>query len=594
MDVSLLRPGHHPHAPAGVVNVRQVGRDQGLDALQASILSVGLLAPLVVVTGADEFAYVVDGNRRFAAIEALVAAGKIPPDADVPVVVKGAEIAREVGLAANVTQAAMHDADRVEAFAELRRAGVAEKDIAVKFAVPVAHVRRLLALGGVSPAVLGAWRDGTVNEDCVKVFTLASHADQDRVLSDVIKERCPYPHSVRRMLGLDQNVEHLLSYVGVKAYRAAGGTVVEDLFGDKRAVSDQGLLASLAGERLEAEVGRRTGEGWAWVARADDLPPGWRWSWQTLKGGRRPLPEADQARYDELQRWLDSDADATDEAIKAAHAEVEALKGRMVTPLGAEDRARSGCVVALGRDGKIDVTQYVVRPDDVPAKTAVPDAPDTPAQPEEKGLPNSLVEALCGTATEAVQATLGSVKTAGLVALLAGALTKDSWASPMKVTLGGVGGPSAEIQNKEAFPALVARLSKMTVDELLVVAAGVAGRGVQVLHREHGSKPLAPADRPSVQALMGLADPAAMETALRERFDGEAFFKSAPKGVTLSIIREVFGEDAPHRVTGSKKKDLVAYAVASVLPTGWLPRELRHPGYAGPGSSVVGEDRQTA
>jgi len=77
MIVSSLRPGHHPDAPPGVCNVRKVGRDAGLDALGASIASVGLIAPLVVVSGGDGFSYVVDGNRRFTAIESLVAARKM-------------------------------------------------------------------------------------------------------------------------------------------------------------------------------------------------------------------------------------------------------------------------------------------------------------------------------------------------------------------------------------------------------------------------------------------------------------------------------------------------------------------------------------
>ncbi|WP_167858688.1 ParB/RepB/Spo0J family partition protein [Methylobacterium nonmethylotrophicum] len=590
--LSSLRPGHHPDAPAGVVNVRQVGRDAGLDALGASIASVGLIAPLVVVSGGDGFSYVVDGNRRFAAIEFLVAAGKMAPDADVPVIEREAAFAREIGLSANVTQAPMHAADQVEAFSALRRAGATEKVIAERFGQPVAQVRKLLALGGVSPTVLDAWRAGKVTEETVKVFTMASHEDQDRVLAKAIKENAIWPHYVRRMLGLDQDVSGLLAYVGSKAFKAAGGHVVEDLFGGQNAVSDPVLLKRLADERLEAECERRRAEGWSWVAKGADLPGGWRWSWPKVKTGERPLSAVDHARYEEIQAWLDSDDDdATDEQIRAAHDEADAILAKAVVPPGPAERARSGCVIELGRDGKIDVTEYVIRPEDVPA---VAPKDDKPAEPEEKGLPNSLVEALCGTATEAVQATLASSPTAGLVALLAGALTADAYAAPMKLRLEGVGGAQAALKDKEPFHALVARLSAMSVDELLVVAAGVAARGVQTLYREHGSKPRAPSERPSVQALMGLPDPAVLQAELLTRFDGEGFFKSAPKAVTVTVVGEVLGEAEGRRAAGMKKGDLVAYAVASVLPTGWLPVELRHPGYDGPGSDGSGEARLSA
>ncbi|WP_187274741.1 MULTISPECIES: ParB N-terminal domain-containing protein [unclassified Methylobacterium] len=584
-QIQNLRFGHEPGAPLGVVNVRVSGREAGLDALAASILALGLIQPLVVVPGEGGIAYVVDGNRRLAALRALVAEEKLPSDREVPVTVREAALAREIGLGANINQAPMHDADRVQAFAELRRSGAKEKDIAVRFGQPVAQVRKLLALGGVSPAVLDAWRAGKVSEDTVKVFTMALHADQDRVLEKGLKSPGSlYACFVKRDLGLDQDVSGLLAYVGTKAFKAAGGHVVEDLFGGSNAVSDPVLLARLADERLEAECERRRREGWAWVAKATDLPMGWRWSWPQVKPAERPLSSEEQARLAEIETWLDSDdegEEASDEQIRAAHDEAEALRDKGFIQPGPADRARSGSVILLGRDGKIEVTEYVIRPEDVPA---VAPKDDKPAEPEEKGLPISLVETLCGTATEAVQAALGSSPTAGLVALLAGAMCANHWAAPMKVRLDGLGGQASSLHDKESFQDLVARLSTMSVDELLVIAAGVAARGVQTLHREHGTRPLAPSERASVQALMGLPDPSAMQDALLAKFDGEAFFKSAPKAVTLQIVGEVLGEAEARRVKDKKKKELVEFAVSSILPTGWLPAELRHPGYAGPGA----------
>lgn len=290
--LSSLRPGHHPDAPAGVVNVRQVGRDAGLDALAASIDALGLIQPLVVVPGGDGFHYVVDGNRRHAALESLVSAGKLTPNSEVPVTARDVETAREAGLAANVNQVAMHEADQVEAYAELRRAGLKEKDIAARFGQPVAQVRKVLALGGVSPAVLDAWRAGKVNVETVKVFTMAAHEDQDRVLKGASNSYGLNAYTVRREFGLDQDMSGLLAYVGSKAFKAAGGHVVEDLFGGQNAVSDPALLKRLADERLEAECVRRRAEGWSWVAKGADLAPGWRWSWPRLKDGQRPFTEA--------------------------------------------------------------------------------------------------------------------------------------------------------------------------------------------------------------------------------------------------------------------------------------------------------------
>ncbi|MEH3146474.1 MAG: hypothetical protein PGN34_14240 [Methylobacterium frigidaeris] len=90
-------------------------------------------------------------------------------------------------------------------------------------------------------------------------------------------------------------------------------------------------------------------------------------------------------------------------------------------------------------------------------------------------------------------------------------------------------------------------------------------------------------------ALMGALDPDAMKTTLDDAFDGEGFFKAVPKGVILQIVEEVLGEAEARRVKDAKKPDLVRFAVASVLPTGWLPAEIRHPGYDGPGSAQPDE-----
>lgn len=590
VQIQHLRFGHEDGAPEGVVNVRVSGREAGLDALAASINSLGLIHALVVVPGEGGLAYVVDGNRRLAAVRALVADGTLQPDDLVPVTVRNADTAREAGLAANVLQAPMHEADQMLAYAELRQAGLREKDIAARFGQPVANVKRLLALGGVSPSVLDAWRTGKLRLDDVKTFTLASHADQDRVVAKVLKEGNAW--SIRRDLGLESDVGNLLRYVGAKAYKAAGGAVVEDLFGSRDAVSDVALLKRLADERLEAECERRRREGWAWVARDSDLPPGWQWGWARLKAGTRMPTEAEQARVAELYASTDHEG-VTGEEIVASTREITAITEGCRVPLGAQDRAVSGCVVALGRDGKVAVTEYVVRPHDAPEKKSAPTAAKA-AEPEEKALPMSLVEALCTTATEAVQATLGSSPTAGLVALLAGAVCRNHWAAPMKVRLDGLGGQHASLHDEAEFPDLVARLSAMSVDELLEFAAGVASRGVQTLHRDPRSRSLPPSKRPAVQALMGLPDPATLEVELRARFDGEGFFKSAPKGATVGIVAEVLGEAEGRRAAGMKKSDLVALAVGSVLPTGWLPAEIRHPGYAGPGASVAPTEVQTA
>ena len=577
VQIQHLRFGHEDGAPEGVVNFRVSGREAGLEALAASIQSLGLIHALVVVPGENGLAYVVDGNRRLAAVRALVADGKFQPDDMVPVTVRNADTAREAGLAANVLQAPMHEADQMLAYAELRQAGLKERDIAARFGQPVANVKRLLALGGVSPSVLDAWRTGKLRLDDVKTFTLASHADQDRVVKKVLKEGNAW--SIRRDLGLESDVGNLLRYVGAKAYKAAGGAVMEDLFGSRDAVSDVALLTRLADERLEADCERRRAEGWSWVEAEGSLPPHVKYMWPKLQPETRPLSPEDQARYDELQVWLDSDDDnATDEAIRAAHDAVATLEASRIVPLGRDARAKSGCILSISHDGKVETREFVVRPEDAPEKKE----PAAKAEPEEKGLTDALVGRLSEQATRAVQAALPSSPKAGLAILLAGALCESRGTGPMHVTLGGLGGAEASVKQKQAFDTVLAGLIGRTVEELLDVAAIVAARGVSLSH--YGQA--APSSRPSVMALMGAIDPAALTTALDDAFDGEGFFKAVPRAMILGIVGEVLGEAEARRVKDLKKAELAAFATASILPTGWLPAEIRHPGYSGPGAFV--------
>jgi ParB family chromosome partitioning protein len=540
-----------------------------------------VLQPLVVVPGGDAF-YVVDGNRRFAALESLLAAGKIPADHQVPVIERDAETAREAGLAANVLQAPMHEADQMLAYAELRRNGMSEKAIASKFAQPVAQVKRLLALGGVSPAVLDAWRTRQIDLDAVKAFTMVSHADQDRVLAKALKDGTTW--RIRHELGLVEDIGHLLSYVGAKAYKAAGGSVVEDLFGARDAVSDAALLKRLADERLEAECERRRKEGWSWVAKGGDMPGNWYWTWPRLKPSECAPTDDEQARLTELDAFLDAEEaeGVTDEQIRAAHDEIEEIQKGRTVPLGMDDRARSGLVVSLGRDGKIAVESYVVRPDDVPEKKEATPVPGAAEEPEEQGLSSALIDRLAEQATVAVQAALPSSPKAALAILLAGTLSESRGAGPVHITLGGLGGPKAQIELSAKYDQVLAGLLTKSVDELLDVAAAVTGRAVSLRHYDHS----APADRPAAMALMGAIDPAAMTTAMASAFDGEAFFKAIPKTSILQIVGEVLGEDIARRLKDKKKGELVEVAVASVLSTGWLPAEIRHPGYAGPGAVI--------
>ncbi|KAB1071155.1 ParB/RepB/Spo0J family partition protein [Methylobacterium planeticum] len=588
--LNRLRHGPDEGAPAGVCNVRISGREDGLDELAASIASVGLLQPLVVVRH-EGLSYIADGNRRLAALLRLAAAGTIADDHEVDVVERDAATAREAGLAANLTQSAMHEAGQMAGFAQLADGGLKPKDIAARFGVSVAHVKKLLALGSVAPCILDAWRTGKhgVSIDTVKAFTLApTVTDQERVYAKLTKVGGSiYSHQIREELGAGHSTGTLLKRVGVDAYKAAGGAVIKDLFGDTSAVSDRALLQRLSDERLVARRDELRADGWAWVELESDLPLEARYSWSTLHSSKREPTEAEAARIREIEAVLEGEGDGTvsDEETNALETKHEAIEASLTIEATPEDRARTGCVVSWGWDGEIHVRDYVLRPQDAPAvkAAAAPAADPAEPEPEAAGPFAALLERVSEQLTQAVQDALPTDGRVAIAALLAGATCKDKWAAPARVRLDGLGGEHASVRDAERFETLLGRYLAMGVEDLLAAAGRILARSIDLRSAKH-SKMAAPADRPGVMALAGALDPAVVAARLSDRWDAEAFFKAVPRMAIVSAIGEACGSEAAARASKLKKGGLVELAAATVVPTGWLPREIRWPGYAGPGS----------
>ena len=592
LPLNVLRHGHDADAPEGVVNVRVANRLDGIDELAASIGALGLLQPLIVVIAAG-LAYVADGNRRLAALMRLAAAGTIPADAEVDVIECDAETAREAGLAANLNQVAMHEADQVAAFAEMEQAGAKPKAIATRFGVSLPHVKRMLALGSVSPLILDAWRSGKhgVGIDEVKAFTLApSVAEQERVFDKLSARGGSFwSNHIRDELGAGRSTETMLKRVGLDAFKAAGGHVVKDLFGDQAAVSDPALLKRLSDERLVARRDEIRADGWAWAEIEDDLPPGARYSWSTLHSSRREPTEAEAARLREIEAFLeadDDDASVEDAAVQAAIAEAHAIEASLVAQPGPDDRARSGCVVSWNYDASIHVREFVLRPEDVKAAKASAAATGEGVDPEAKGLSSALIDRLSVQLTQAVQDSFETAPRAALAGLLAGATCKDHWGAPIRLRLEGLDGEKAKMADNERFEVLFDRFLSMSDADMLAALGRVLGRGVDLRTRTPGSGATAgcPADSRAIQALAGAMEPAVLSACLADRFDAEGFFGSAPKAVSIAAIEEACGAEAAARAGKLRKGELVDLAVETVVPTGWLPREIRWPGYAGLGA----------
>ncbi|WP_159587169.1 hypothetical protein [Chelativorans xinjiangense] len=130
-------------------------------------------------------------------------------------------------------------------------------------------VERRLKLAKVAPEILDAFRDNKMTLDCVEAFTLSDdHARQLEVWKTVSQQYHFSSHGIRRMLtekSYSAN-SRLGRFVGIDAYREAGGVVIEDLFSDHNNshLEDTVLVERLATEKLEAT--------------AEDLRKTWKWA----------------------------------------------------------------------------------------------------------------------------------------------------------------------------------------------------------------------------------------------------------------------------------------------------------------------------
>ena len=247
-------------------NVRRTGQTSGMEQLMASIAAHGLRQNLNVQPTTDGRFEVIAGGRRLIALKKLARAGTIAADMPVPcLVLAEGDNATEISLAENQLRVEMHPDDQCNAFADLVAGGLPVDDIAARFGVTPAVVRQRLKLAAVSPKLRALYRAGDTTLAHLMALTLTDdHAQQEAAFT-----ACHYPDGIRRYLTqAGMRADHrLVAFIGLDAYRAAGGELLDDLFNPEDSfVTDAALVERLAQAKLEAVAADVQAEGWAWVS----------------------------------------------------------------------------------------------------------------------------------------------------------------------------------------------------------------------------------------------------------------------------------------------------------------------------------------
>ena len=391
------------------LNVRKTASATADEELKASILAHGLMQNLVVTEGKKGKYSVIAGARRLEAMKALQAEEKLPADHAVPCQVVTEEHAVEMSLAENTVRQAMHPADEFEAFASLNKAGKPAGFIAERFGTTERHVLQRLKLGKVAPPLLAAYREEKLTLDCLMAYAVTDDQKKQISVYESLSEwDRKNAHSVRRALteGTVSGSDKLARFIGLEAYRDAGGITKTDLFNDRVFLENPELLHRLVGEKLDEAADKLRAEGWAWVEISTDCD----WSFLNRCDSIEPQPLDVPPELAERKAALDKELEAAEQAYHDDDGEnedlsasvekryddlqeqVEELDEQMeafvaFTP---EQMAESGCYVYVG-DGELVISKGLVKPEDkkAAAKAGSGDtASPTPEKP--KGMSESL------------------------------------------------------------------------------------------------------------------------------------------------------------------------------------------------------------
>jgi len=591
-------------------NVRKT-QNKGIDELAASIEAHGLLQSLVVRKDGKKFA-VIAGNRRLEALTALLNAGKISTDFEVPCqVIENNADATEISLAENTVRENMHPADECDAYRDLIDKGAPIADVAARFGKTEHYVKQRLKLARVSPVVIEAYRKEKLNLEQVQAFAVSDdHEAQAAVFRDFDPDRNDADDIRDALTENDIAVtDKRVRYVTLKAYEKAGGTVRRDLFSqdeDGVFILDVPLLHRLVSEKLDRAAKTAQKEGWKWVEVHPEFDYQAKSKFHIRREELTPLPakkqaelEALQKEYDELEdQWSNSDDAERPERLDEVGERIEKLNAGREKVWTAETQAIAGAVVHLDHSGKAEIVRGLVRPEDMPKKTGKSDAtaPDgtDPGDGEDATVGRAefsagLIESLTAHKSAAIAARLLEFPDKGLAAVVY-TMVLDVFehrhdtalkVSASSQSLHRVEGSAAFKALEDARETWGQRLPGKSGDiwqwcleqdqnvliDLLTFCAACSINAVQMK-----------SDRPENDRLDHAGKlAAALQLDMKAYFTptAENYFTRIGKPQILAAIQAAKGQPPAPAWEKLKKAELAQEAERQIAGTGWLPEMLR-------------------
>lgn len=244
-------------APENVRKQYDPKKDDQLGELTANIKSLGIISPLTVRPHGKSFA-IVAGQRRFHALKALVAAGDIDADMEVPCTVRDNQDAIAVSLAENTQRQAMDPLDAYEAFSRLHDKGQSVDAIASSFGCTVNHVRRTLALADVCDDIKALYREGKIDQRDLRAATLGTPERQEAWVKAYQAGKVQ-TYNIRAFM-VDCQVNPSKALFDLSAVE--GMAVTTDLFSDRTHITDTERFWEHQNKAIDALIVEHEANGW--------------------------------------------------------------------------------------------------------------------------------------------------------------------------------------------------------------------------------------------------------------------------------------------------------------------------------------------
>lgn len=583
-----------------------------IKARAANIKVLGVLQNIVVspIPGNDDQYMIEAGEGRYRSVEYLISQGEATPDFEYPAIIAdGENVSDLIRLAENSNRDGLHPVDEFLSFSAAVEAGNSIKAVANANGVSQKYVKQRMKLAELSPVILEALRNDDIDLDAAEAYTLGdTHEAQEGAFNSLSGWERNNPHCIRRYLTEAKipSTHPLAVFVGMDAYRKAGGIVAASLFDDTAYFESVDILRNLAMERLEKEAEKL--KGWKWVETTLERPESVQTSTSQLHPSGYALPEDLQAEEKRLEKEL-AELEALAEFSEEQQQRYWEIEDRLgdidyikddYEVFDPDEMALAGCVVGISHGGDISIRRGLVKVEDQAALNALRKAKSPDEQLEaigaleqpteaDSGYSQALTSDLADTRTALIQAAIARDSAAAYdlgVFSLADSLLREGYAgwtpraSSMSVSVNGLSGADAEavaelerarkrlnLSWTEGAPEdRFAKFCALQDDEKAAIFAFCVARGIDSqLHDE----------RRNPHALVATVERVKPDYRKAWTPQRDTFFKRLSRAHLLEIGTEIFGEGWGEGNAETTKKDLVAELSAAFSGEAQLAEDVQ-------------------